>query len=80
MGVLFTGIGIYVVLRVYRKHQFSHRVRRNSSEALDLDEASEPKTSIQVSNLPWWSWRRWTAGEPARYFPLSERHGRAWDR
>ncbi|OJI96885.1 hypothetical protein ASPVEDRAFT_78634 [Aspergillus versicolor CBS 583.65] len=82
MGVLFTGIGIYIVLRVYRKHQFSDRARRSSSEEedLDLDGAREAKASFRVSSLPWWSWRRWTAGEPARYFPLSERRGRAWDR
>ncbi|KAL4996602.1 ASST-domain-containing protein [Aspergillus recurvatus] len=72
LGVLFTVIGIYVVLRMYRRHQLSRWVRRRSSEC--LNGASESKAPFGASSLPWWSLRRWTSGsgEPSRYFPLSE--------
>ncbi|KAL4762616.1 ASST-domain-containing protein [Aspergillus foveolatus] len=64
-GVLLAVIGIYIVLRMYRRHQLSRWGRRRPSE--HLDGASESKASSVVSNLPWWSLWRWTSGtgEPA---------------
>ncbi|KAL4806590.1 ASST-domain-containing protein [Aspergillus unguis] len=65
LGMLVAAIGIYIVLRVTRKHRFT-RLRRsqaagsNPAESSFLHGASEPKAS-PVSSLPWWSMRRWTS-------------------
>ncbi|KAL4866425.1 hypothetical protein BDV12DRAFT_187389 [Aspergillus spectabilis] len=60
LGILLAIAGIYIVLQIYRKHQFSNRLGRRSSEP--LHGANESKASFRVSSLPssWWSLRRWT--------------------
>ncbi|KAL2820587.1 ASST-domain-containing protein [Aspergillus granulosus] len=54
LGILLAVVGIYVVLRMYRRHQTSSGGRRRPSEPL---EARDPKASLRMSGLPWWSLR-----------------------
>lgn len=87
LGVVATVLGLYIVLRVSRKHWFSRlTLRRRSASAEHLNGAtssSEPKASSRVSSFPWWSWRRWASvfehQEPPLYFPLTEEHSRGED-
>ncbi|KAL4977294.1 ASST-domain-containing protein [Aspergillus desertorum] len=76
LGVLFTVIGIYVVLRMYCRHKFCRWVRRTSSER--LDGASESKASVGFSSLSWWSLRQWASPPPNIQNPKSRnaRHSR----
>ncbi|KAL4970572.1 ASST-domain-containing protein [Aspergillus stella-maris] len=53
--------GIYVVLWLYQKHQFSlsRRLRRRSPSGPFDGASSEPKAAFRVLSAPWWSFRRW---------------------
>ncbi|KAL3468048.1 ASST-domain-containing protein [Aspergillus heterothallicus] len=49
MGILLTVVGIYVVLRMYRRHKGPSGMRRRTTEPLG---AGESKASLRISSLP----------------------------
>ncbi|KAI9367174.1 ASST-domain-containing protein [Aspergillus egyptiacus] len=70
LGVVVAAVSIYIVFRLYRRHQFTSRAEQRSFESVY---EGEDKGSW---GSPWWSLRRWTSFEPSRYFPLAERGSR----
>ncbi|KAJ5359483.1 uncharacterized protein N7496_011896 [Penicillium cataractarum] len=82
--LLVWGATIAILIPLIAGVYFGYRyhLRRQRLDPLEDDqESSEPLNGMaerkapptRTPDLPWWNWRRWTAQEETRYFPLADR-------